>query len=263
MNTTSVARNLLAFARTGRLPARRALAALAKLHGHRLERRWPFLPRDPQAAKLLEYDDLLALQSARTAGPLSVLVVGAYDGMANDPIARYVRTHDCDVTFVEPQADAFELLQANMASLPRARFVNAAIDSRSGTRELFYVPCGIADLPAWAGQLASFDREHILKHESRVPGLSAHVCSRPVRTLTFDALMRECGIARLDVLQIDAEGHDAALLASFPFDRVQPGLVHYEIAHMTAAEREQVHTRLSASGYTVVAAWLDEIAARV
>jgi FkbM family methyltransferase len=263
MNTGSIVRNLLAFARSRRLPARRGLAALAKLHGHRLERRWPFLPRDPAAATLLEYDDLLELQYARTAGRLSVLVVGAYDGMANDPIAHFVRTHDCDITFVEPQAQAFEQLRANMATLPNARFVNAAIDERSGTRELFYVPPGIDGLPAWTAQLASFDREHVVKHEVDAPGVSTHVRSRAVRTLSFDDLMDQCGIASLDVLQIDAEGFDAALLGCFPFERVRPGLVHYEIAHMAPADRATVRARLAAAGYTFVAAWLDEIAVRV
>jgi FkbM family methyltransferase len=183
--------------------------------------------------------------------------------MANDPIAHFVRTHDCNITFVEPQPHAFEQLRTNMASLANARFVNAAVDAQSGTRELYYVPHGVEGLPAWTSQLASFDRAHIVKHEAEAPGVGAHITSRPVRTLSFGDLMHECGIARLDVLQIDAEGFDAELLACFPFEDVRPGIVHYEIAHMTPADRQAVHMRLAAAGYTFIAAWLDEIAVQV
>ena len=127
MKTLSIARNVLAFARSGHKPSRRAWAALAKLHGRRMERSWPFLPRASGANLNLGFDDILEFEFARKRR-LSVLVIGAYDGVQNDPIAQFLCSHDCEVTFVEPQPAAFARLQANMASIGTCRFVNAAID---------------------------------------------------------------------------------------------------------------------------------------
>ena len=71
-------------------------------------------------------------------------------------------------------------------------------------------------------------------------------------SLTFDALIDACGLRSLDVLQIDAEGLDARLLGWFPFDRLKPALLHYEIAHMTEAEHSDATGRLRDLGYAVM-----------
>jgi hypothetical protein len=116
-------------------------------------------------------------------------------------------------------------------------------------------------LPAWAGQLASFSREHIEKHEDRAPGVSARIRSRVVPGLTFDDLLDRFAIRALDVLQIDAEGFDARLLACFPFERIMPRVLHYEIAHMTRGDLGATRARLAALGYRLfpTAAGTDEM----
>jgi hypothetical protein len=53
------------------------------------------------------------------------------------------------------------------------------------------------------------------------------------------------------VLQIDAEGMDGQLLRWFPFERVRPGVLHYEAAHMSPAEHERIRERLRGHGYFV------------
>jgi FkbM family methyltransferase len=240
--------DLWAILRTGRVPSRRALAVLAKLHGRRLERRWPFLPKAEGAGLNLGFDDVLEFQYARSRS-FMVMVVGAYDGVENDPVSNFVLGHDCSAIFVEPQPHAFARLRENVGGNPRFRLVNAALDRLSGSRELFYVPPGVAGVPAWTGQLASFRREHIAKHESKVPGLARHIRSVMVNTLSFEDLIDEGRMRAIDVLQLDAEGMDALLLSWFPFHRLKPGVVHYEIAHMSAEELQATRARLRGRGY--------------
>jgi FkbM family methyltransferase len=264
VSAASVLRNLGAIAAARRLPTRRALAALAKVHGRRLERRWPFLPKANPQHMNLQFDDVLELQFARRHA-CCVMVVGAYDGVANDPLARFMTRHACRGVLVEPQPRAFEQLRANLGTRPGLEFVNAAIDERSGTREFFEVDMASGGLPGWAGQLASFSREHIVRHEDRAPGVSARIRRREVPTLTFDDLLDRFGIGALDVLQIDAEGVDAHLLRCFPFHRIMPGVLHYEIAHMTPGELDATRARLAALGYRLfpTATPDDEMAVRV
>lgn len=233
-----------------RIPSRRALAAVAKLRGRRLERRWPFFPRASGSELNLRFDDLLELQWARSRDFVAVSV-GAYDGLQNDPVSRFIRTHDCRGILVEPQPAVFERLRENFKDFPRFALVNAAIDETSGSRPLYYVPSGIATLPQWTEQIASFSLDHLKKHEEQAPGLIAHIASQPIRTISFDDLLDEFRLTAIDVLQIDAEGMDGQMLRWFPFERVRPGVLHYEIVHMPAVEQADVRARLQRFGYRV------------
>lgn len=233
-----------------RIPSKRALAAVAKLRGRRLETRWPFLPRAEGKALNLTFDDLLELQWARSRDFLFV-TIGAYDGLANDPISRFAREHPCRGILVEPQPAVFERLRTNFGQLPGMTLVNAAIDETSGSRALYYIPPDTAGLPAWTEQIASFRLDHLEKHEPQAPGLTAHIRSQPIRTLSFHDLLNEFHVTAIDVLQIDAEGMDAQLLKWFPFQRLQPSVLHYEIAHMTAEEQHEIRARLEGLGYRV------------
>jgi hypothetical protein len=51
------------------------------------------------------------------------------------------------------------------------------------------------------------------------------------------------------IFSIDAEGSDAYLLSLFPFDHVQPAIVHWEVKHYTKTEKEDCLDRLAGFGY--------------
>jgi len=232
-----------------RFPTKRALAAAFKIRGRRLESRWPFLPRASGRELNLHFDDLLELQFARSRD-FMVVVVGAYDGLQNDPVSRFIRTHDCRGILIEPQPTIYERLRENYRDFPRLTLLNVAIDETSGSRLFHSVKAG-SDLPEWTEQIASFSLDHVKKHESDAPGLAAHIVSQPIRTISFHDLFAQFDVTSIDVLQIDAEGMDAQLLRWFPFDRVRPGVVHYEIVHMPAGDEGEIRERLERFGYRV------------
>lgn len=248
MNGLAVLRNVGALCRARRRPSARAVAALAKLNGYRLERRWPFLIKSDPSQLNFGYDDVLEFQYARSKA-FYVLVVGAYDGIANDPLSRFLAKREWRGILIEPQPDIFVRLRSNFEPRPGLHLLNAAVDEHTGSRELFQVRGDNRGLPQWTEQLASFSKEHIAKHEDRAPGLANHIVSTEVRTISFLDLIDEYKIQSIDVLQIDAEGVDALLLSWFPFDRVRPGVVHYEIAHMTEDELHSTRRRLQGHGY--------------
>ena len=235
---------------TGRVPSRRALAALTKLYGRRLERRWPFFIRSEGKALNLGFEDLLEFQYARSQHFLFVSI-GAFDGLSNDPISQFVQNHHCQGILLEPQASAFDQLQNNYAAFPNFKLLNMAIDEASGSRDIFYIPGGIDGLPDWTEQLASFNVDHILKHEQTVEGLSEHIHQQTVETISFADLLDKFKLSKIDVLQIDAEGMDAQLLKWFPFEEVKPSLLYYETAHMTPIEHLDVRKYLEGYGYLV------------
>jgi hypothetical protein len=129
--------------------------------------------------------------------------------------------------------------------------VNAAIDEVSGVRDFYWVSNGGGNLPMWAEQLGSFRREHIVNHEAEAPDVSNHIMSCKVATMSFADLLDAHCVEALDLLQIDAEGMDGKLLSWFPFERIKPALLHYEVAHMRADERFATRALLEDLGYVI------------
>ena len=236
---------------SGRLPSRRALAAIAKLQGYRVERRWPYIHHAEVSSLNLGFQDILEFQYAR-ARRFFVVSVGAYDGLENDPIGKFIRDNDCSGILVEPQPNAFARLSNNYADYPKVHLLNVAIDQQTGFRDMFYIPPGIANLPRWTEQLASFDRDHLVRHADRAPALLEHIRNQQVQTLSFDDLLTQHVPGnRIDVLQIDAEGIDADLISWFPFERIKPGVLHYEVAHMSASQLSKTRELLASLGYVI------------
>lgn len=236
-----------------RIPSKRALAALVKFRGRRLEKRWPFLPRAERKDLNLTFEDVLEFQYARTRH-FTFLIVGAYDGLTNDPISRFVRSHPCTGILVEPQPAVYERLRANLCAFPQFQLLNAAVDEVSGTRTMYTVPAGNHDLPEWTEQIASFQREHVEKHEAHAPGVIAAMRSQEIPAISFDDLLDRFHLRALDVLQIDAEGMDAQLLRWFPFQRIKPGVLHYETVHLQPEEHSAIRSYLTGLGYFVTEA---------
>ena len=243
--------NLLRVVLNGR-PSRRAIAAAVKICGRRLERRWPFVPKAQGEQLNLGFDDVLEFQYARCRD-FTALLIGAYDGLENDAAARFICARRCEAVFVEPQQGPYRRLQERIRDRVGLSALNVAVDEFSGSREMFAVSSATEGLPEWTEQLASFQREHVIKHESLAPGLSGQVVSLNVRTLSFDDLLDRCAIDSLDLLQIDAEGMDGQLLSWFPFHRLKPAVLRYEIAHMSALEHGSVRCRLAGLGYRMLA----------
>jgi FkbM family methyltransferase len=247
----AILRALAGVLASGKAPSRRALATLARLGGRRLERRWPFLRRAGDGDAGLGFADLLEFQYARSRR-FRALVVGAFDGLENDPACDFIRRRGCEAILVEPQPRAFERLRGNLGGRPGIVAVNAAVDEAQGRREMYVVAPDVPELPAWTEQLASFSRAHVESHEKAAPGLRLHIEAVSVPTVTFGALLDAHGVRTLDLLQTDAEGMDARLLGLFPFERCKPGLVYYETTHMAPAELAGVRAHLAALGYLVM-----------
>ena len=230
---------------SGRVPSRRAVAAIAKLCGRQLTRRWPFLPRADEENLNLEFDDFLELQYARSRNFVA-LVVGAFDGVENDPTSEFIRKRRCGAILVEPQPGPFKRLRENMSEHNNIILINAAIDEVSGFRDIYCVSPGTDELPSWTEQLASFRREHILNHEDRAPGVSKHLMMCKVPTVSFEDLLDRYRVESLDVLQIDAEGMDAQLLAWFPFERIKPAcyITKQPICQRKSSELSEIASRI-------------------
>lgn len=186
--------------------------------------------------------------------------VGSFDGVSNDPIRALVARHRWKGVLVEPQPEAFAALQRTYADHPQVRLVNAAVATEPGTQILYTVDTAQGDFPPWAQQLASFRRDTLLAHRRAIPGLAAAIREQAVECLTLDQILSEAPGQRLDLLQIDAEGYDAAILTSLDLTQHRPVIIRYEHKHLSRREQATCIEHLLAHGYRIAVGEEDTLA---
>jgi FkbM family methyltransferase len=224
---------------------------LLKTIGLEVRRKPTQLVRSPHDMALtLEF--VAAHLAVRSCGrQLTVLQIGAFDGVSNDPIGDALQMFGWNGVLVEPQPLPFAQLKRLHAGSERIQVYNLAVSDEDGTRDLFVVDPA-DDLPPFTQQLASFDRSHIERAQRYVPkgvDVRARVRATPVATCTFDTLLRMAAVAHVDVLQIDAEGYDYELLRLFDVPVRLPAIINYEHQHLSRRDRDAAANLLVANGY--------------
>jgi FkbM family methyltransferase len=207
--------------------------------------------RDARHLRALAFDDVVCRRMVEQGRPLGFVQIGAFDGVTADPLRTYIQHHGWRGVLVEPQPLAAAALRRLYDGNGAVTVLEAAVAPARGRRTLFSVDGG--GLPDWARGLASFDRAHLEKHEGLAPGISAHIRAGEVACVTIDDVLDAAGPGPIDLLQIDAEGEDARILAGFPFERVAPAIVHFEIKNLAYAERAACLDRLARFGYRFAA----------
>lgn len=206
-----------------------------------LRRRLPPITLEP-------LDLILANYEIRGQG-MTILQVGACDGVNNDPIHHCVTRASTRAILIEPNPLAFSRLRQTYSGLPNVTLVQAAIGERDGEAYLYRVKStGISDEEIdLTLQLASFSREHLEYH-----GKKAHEIERiavPCRTLA--SLVDELGLEKIDLLQIDAEGFDANVVRMALSMPILPDCINFEHIHLPNADRRTLFDLLKASGYAL------------
>jgi FkbM family methyltransferase len=131
------------------------------------------------------------------------------------------------------------LIRRHRLVRPRDVCVHAAVSDREGT----------AEFTEFADPLvSSLDPDHVRSWSGR----QRVVRRRQVRTERLTSILRAGGApARFDLLSVDVEGHDLAVVASLDFDAYRPRLVVAEM-HDFAIARAGAHpvvAHLAARGY--------------
>ena len=221
---------------------------LAKL-GYRIEgtRHTPPELLDRGCLRTIEFDDVVCRRMFDFGSQFTFIQVGAFDGITQDPLRKYIGKCCWRGVMVEPQSRVASQLRDLYRGNEGIVVVQAALDRESGTRTLFTVDSDKA--PSWAAALASFDRDHIVKHSSFIPGLEGMIREEAVNCFPFDAVLERLPSQRLDLLQIDTERADGYIVSLFPFDRVRPAIVHWEVRHLGKRQREECFDRLAGYGY--------------
>ncbi len=207
----------------------------------------------PQMQKQIKRDDFFNLYFSNVDPATFFFVqIGAHDGVHGDPIHEYVVKYDLAGIAVEPQPGVYTRLCETYKG-SRVRCLQAAI----GAGELtFYT---VKDTAKTEGnfnkmtRIASFNKSVIARSlVAKIPrGASPdeYIEATPVRMIDFNQLVRECGIQRIDLLQLDCEGYDYEVLKMIDFEQFSPSLINYESAHFADQTRKECENLLTSNGY--------------
>lgn len=204
---------------------------------------------EPQLLRALEFDDVVCRRMHEHGRDLGFIQVGAYDGVSTDPLRKYVAECGWRGVMLEPQPGPAARLRTLYERAPGVAVMQAAVDGMRRLRSLYTVESD--ELPAWAGGMASFDRELLVRQEHLIPGLAEKIREMTVACVTFDDVLDRLPPGQLDLLQIDAEGADGYLLSLFPFERIRPAIVQWEIRHLSREQQEATLELLCGLGYRI------------
>jgi FkbM family methyltransferase len=195
----------------------------------------------------LEPLDLVLANYAARGKMLNIVQVGACDGITNDPIFHHIANGLARAILVEPNPLAFDRLQKNYRDLHNVTLVPSAIGAQDGEAQLYRIKkTGKADSEVDSSlQLASFFREHLERHAVK-PELIERI-TVPCRSLS--SLVDEFALNTIDLLQIDAEGFDAAVVRMALTMPVRPNCINFEHKHLKPADRRSLFDLLESNDY--------------
>jgi FkbM family methyltransferase len=201
----------------------------------------------PKLQRPLEFDDVICRRMFESGEEFNFIQIGAFDGLVQDPLRKYIARCRWRGVMVEPQPGPAGRLHELYKDNDRIVVLQAAVDRQAGVRSFFTVDSPAA--PMWAGALASFKKDVVLRHADDIPGLERMIKEVNVDCITFDSVFAHLPEGNLDLLQIDTEGADAFILSLFPFERIKPAIVSWEVRHLSFREREECLALLASYGY--------------
>lgn len=219
------------------------------------------------AAMLLGFDAFLDFWFANVdKDDFYFVQIGANDGRMQDPMFQLIKKHNLRGCLVEPQPDTFEDLKRNYADQKQLDFANVAVAAQSGTMTLYTYPndMNFPEHDTNFSGFASFDRDAAASGFTRFGkyvGLGGkaedYLIELPVRALTFNDLLKEQNIHKIDYLLIDAEGYDYEILKMIDFTTIKPRIIRFEHCCLSRKDRIAAAQLLENQGYNCYAEGLD------
>jgi FkbM family methyltransferase len=153
---------------------------------------------------------------------------------------------------LEPVPHIFTALKKNYAAYPQVKPLQIAVADDDTTSSLpfhYLKPVPGEPFLEMYNLWGSFSRQHLENFRGNVPNFDALFCIEQVPCLTINALYKQSGFDKLDVLATDTEGYDGKIIDSVDFDVVTPRIIWFEHIHIPRPELIPLLKKLRKSGY--------------
>ena len=163
----------------------------------------------------------------KTNKEIFLVQIGANDGKMSDPIHQFITRNKDKLggILIEPMKDTFEQLRYNYRNYPSFKAVNIGIHNSEKEMTLYKVdPVKLKKLPDWAKGIASFDKDHHKRSNIK----EDFIIPEKVKCISFDELLKNYQITKIDLLQIDTEGYDSEIILNINYDNIKPSIINFE-----------------------------------
>lgn len=199
----------------------------------------PYIPRRPHKLNSPLLAMLLNGLHDRHEGRVFVLQVGAGPGDTGLPLLQRFRDDGWSGLLIEPHPTHFAALETLHADSDRVAVLNLGISDSSANLPLhFLTPEAEARFPRLARGRASLIRDRIAGRGTTVDDIA----STELPFLRMDAVLGELGIDAVQLIAINAGGHEAQVLRSFDLAALDPTLVLVQSTPDTAAAADCIAT---------------------
>ena len=197
--------------------------------------------------------------------------IGANDGLRNDPIREFIIRDKWQGILVEPIPFVFDELKHNYHYLHRnnLRFVNAAITSVCDESISFWTFSDhfLNSLTKNERYIylrkSAFNKNHLirlLKNQSVKLNPNKILRELKVPTLTLMCLVERYWMKKhIDLLIIDAEGHESTIIPNIDLNKLQPKAIFFEWVNLEEKEKD-VFSFLENNGYEITKLNADAVA---
>ncbi|MFM8365260.1 MAG: FkbM family methyltransferase [Verrucomicrobiota bacterium] len=174
--------------------------------------------------------------------------IGAHDGVSFSNSLFFERELGWSGICVEPIPAVFQKLQKNR----RCACIQACVDEKPG-RVRFTRVTGYGEM--LSGISSKYDPKHRERIERTIANEGGCVEEIEVEAVSPADLLRSHSIHRVDLLNIDTEGNESAILHCWPFDLAKPRVILVENNYKDTRNRDF----LAKHGYRLVKTLGDDI----
>ena len=180
-----------------------------------------------------------------------VMNLGAMDGEMFDEMIGYTRMYGFKGIYVEPIPYLFEKLKKNIGG--DNLFENSAISDYDGEIEMMTIDQEVIDSglvhSCFYGMSAVYPPKNGLGSEFDRPTVEKYGKIVKVPCITFDNLLQKHNIQKIDVVKIDAEGHDYKIFKQIDVKKFRPKIIRIEWINLSEEEQSAIEQTFIENNY--------------
>lgn len=163
----------------------------------------------------------------------NIVQIGAFVG--NDKVYNILKDElNANALLIEPVPWNFEKLKNNYKNITnpeRIIFDDSVINTYNGECE-FYAVKDKKYSTDWAAQISSLKLDFLKDHEQFFNKNELQYEKLILKCVKSDYIIKKYNITDIEFLKIDVEGLDYDLIHDWPFNKIKPKYIQFELAHL-------------------------------
>lgn len=183
---------------------------------------------------------------------IKFILIGANDGIVNDPVAPFIKKYNWEGLFIEPVKKYFKDLEKNYGNNGNIILENVAIGNEEEQKEIYFISEEAPFLTKKLGKrLASFHEDVIKSHSWYIPKIQNNLDSEKVKVKRLEQLLNKHNYWDANTLVLDVEGHELKIIEKINFNKFKPQIIYFETKHLNKISNLKIKNILENHKYKI------------